>query len=46
MKLLGTIPGVKDVKAPSAATRQSSAAKETFSIEFEYAPVSDTEVKP
>lgn len=44
MKLLGSVPGVKEVKAPSPATRQSGSSKEIFSIEFDYAPT--TEPKP
>jgi general secretion pathway protein L len=38
MQKLGGYPGIRDVKAPSAATRPLGTSKENFSIELELAP--------
>jgi len=34
MQVLGNEPGLREVRAPSAATRMGNSAKETFAIEF------------
>lgn len=34
MRLLGTVPGVSDVRAPTAAVKPAGAPKEVFTIEF------------
>ena len=50
MQKLGQQPGIRDVKAPSAATRVSNSSMENFSIEFSLDPkiygVSDASRKP
>jgi general secretion pathway protein L len=38
MKQLGATPGLKDVKAPTAAVKPLGAARESFSIEFMLSP--------
>ena len=38
MQLLGNQPGLHDVRAPAAATRNAGASKETFAIEFSLDP--------
>lgn len=38
MKVLGSLPGVSDVKAPSPATRPPGTTKESFNIEFTFRP--------
>ncbi len=38
MQALGSHPGLRDVRAPSAATRPPGAAKESFSLEFTVLP--------
>ncbi|WCM89169.1 PilN domain-containing protein [Acidovorax sp. NCPPB 3576] len=38
MQVLGNEPGLREVRAPSAATRMGNSAKETFAIEFTLDP--------